>query len=193
MPSSVKILAFSGSTRRNSFNRLLIQIGAAGARDAGIEVTLLDLAEFPMPLYEGDLEADGGLPENALRLRQIFDDHDGLLISAPEYNSSITPLLKNTIDWISRPTAEEPSLKYLSGKVAGLLAASPGRLGGLRGLAHVRQILGNIGITVIPDQLAIGAAGDAFDEAGQLKDDALQSAARGIGEKLAKVVIRLAG
>ena len=193
MSGQPKVLAFSGSTRRASYNRRLIEIGAAGAREAGAVVTLLDLADYPMPLYNGDLEAERGLPENALRLRQTFAAHDALLISAPEYNSSISPLLKNTIDWVSRPTKSEPSLKYLSGKIAGLLAASPGRLGGLRALAHVRQILGNIGITVIPQQLAVAGAADAFDADGQLKDEQLQAAALDVGRQLAEMAARLLG
>jgi len=193
MPGQPKVLAFSGSTRRASYNRRLIEIGAAGAREAGAVVTLLDLANYPMPLYQGDLEAEQGLPENALRLRQIFAAHDALLISAPEYNSSVAPLLKNTIDWVSRPTASEPSLKYIQGKIAGLLSASPGRLGGLRGLTHLRQILGNIEVMVIPQQLAVGGAADAFDQQGQLKDEQLQAAARDVGRRLAEVSARLIG
>lgn len=191
MPGQPKILAFAGSARRASYNKRLIEIGAAGAREAGAVVTLVDLADYPMPLYHGDLEAEQGLPENALRLRQTFAAHDALLISAPEYNSSVTPLLKNTIDWVSRPTEREPSLKYLKGKLAGLLAASPGRLGGLRGLAHLRQILGNIGLTVIPQQLAVGGAADAFDEHGLLKDEQLQVAALDVGRRLAEMAARL--
>lgn len=193
MPGQPKILAFAGSARRASYNKRLIEIGAAGAREAGAVVTLLDLGDYPMPLYHGDLEAEQGLPENALRLRQTFAAHDALLISAPEYNSSITPLLKNTIDWVSRPSEGEPELAYLTGKVAGLLAASPGRLGGVRGLAHVRQILSNIGVLVIPQQLAVAGATEAFDEQGRLKDRQLQTAALDVGRRLAEVAARLLG
>ena len=155
----------------NSFNKLLVAIAAEGARAGGAEVTLIDLADYPLPLFDGDLEAEHGLPENAVALRRLFSEHVALLIAAPEYNSSITAVLKNTIDWVSRPTPEEPALVHFDGKTAALLAASPGALGGLRGLVHVRAILGNIRVTVLPEQLAISRAAQAFDEAGQLKDE----------------------
>jgi len=191
MTTTVKILAFAGSARKDSWNKKLIRIAAAGAQSGGAEVTLLDLADYPMPLYDGDIEAGDGLPDNATKLRAMFGDHDGLLIAAPEYNSSITPLLKNVIDWVSRPTADEPALKYFAGKTAGLVTVSPGALGGLRGLVHVRQILGNINVLVIPQQVAVPGAGSAFDEAGALTDPARQSAVEGVGAALAAVTTRM--
>ncbi len=186
-----KILAFAGSARRDSVNKKLINVAAEGARAAGAEVTVIDLADYPMPIYDGDLEAGEGLPENAVKLRELFGAHDGLLIASPEYNSSISPLLKNVIDWVSRPTKDDAMLKYFAGKVAGLVAASPGALGGLRGLVHVRAILGNIQVTVIPQQVAVGGAGDAFDEAGNLKDENRQKAVMGVGARLADVAAKL--
>ena len=146
-----RILAFAGSLRRESFNKKLVPIAAKGARDAGAEVTLIDLADFPLPLFDQDLEARQGMPENGKKLKQLFIDHDGLLIASPEYNSSITAVLKNTIDWVSRPAPDEPSLVAFRSKVATLMSASPGALGGLRRLVHVRSILGNIGVIVLPD------------------------------------------
>ena len=189
---SGKILAFAGSTRENSLNKKLVRIAADGAKAQGAEVTLIDLRDYPMPVYDGDLEASGGLPENAVKVRALFGAHGGLLIAAPEYNSSISAVLKNTIDWVSRPAEGEPSLTYFTGKVAGLIAASPGALGGLRGLVHVRQILGNIRVLVIPEQLAINRATDAFDDDGRLKDADQQAAVENIGRRLAEVVGRLA-
>jgi chromate reductase len=160
--STAKILAFSGSARAGSFNKKLIAIAVEGARAAGAEVTLLDFRELPLPLYDGDLEDVKGLPDNAKKLKTLMREHDGFLISAPEYNSSITPLLKNAIDWASRQeTDDEPSL----------ICASPGGLGGIRGLVHVRAILGNIGVYVLPDQVSISSAHEAFDENGKLKDE----------------------
>ena len=125
-----RILAFAGSLRRDSFNRRLVSVAVGGARAAGAEVMEIDLKDYPLPVYAGDLEASEGLPESALRLKAIMKDHDGFLISAPEYNSSITAALKNAIDWASRPHEDEPSLVCFRGKVAGLMAASPGALGG---------------------------------------------------------------
>jgi NAD(P)H-dependent FMN reductase len=167
---TARILAFAGSSRAGSFNRKLIALGAAAARGAGGEVTLAELRDFPMPLYDADLEASSGLPEHAKRFKALMLQHDALFIACPEYNSSITPLLKNTIDWASRPAPGEGSLACFDGKVAALLSASPGALGGLRGLVHVRSILGNIGVIVLPTQIAISKAHEAFDESGALKD-----------------------
>ena len=170
--STPKIVAFAGSTRAGSFNKKLIQIAAQAAREAGAEVTLVDLKELPMPLYDGDLEETSGLPENAKKWKAILRAHDGFLISAPEYNSSITGVLKNAIDWASRTeTDDEPDLVCFRGKVAALVSASPGALGGMRGLITVRSILGNIGTLVLPDQVSISTAHEAFDDAGKLKDE----------------------
>ncbi len=167
-----KILAFAGSARTASFNKKLIKIGAQAARDAGADVTLVDLRDFPMPIYDGDLEDASGLPENAKKFKALMREHHGFLISAPEYNSSITPLLKNTLDWASRTeTDDEPDLVCFRGKTAALLSASPGGFGGMRGLVHVRSMLGNIGVIVMPDQVSISAAHEAFTETGALKDE----------------------
>ncbi|MFN3150877.1 NADPH-dependent FMN reductase [Bremerella sp.] len=189
--SQPKILAFAGSARRDSFNKKLVQIAVKGARDAGAEVTLLDLADFPMPLYDGDLEAEHGIPENVKALKELFLAHQGLLISCPEYNSSITPLLKNTIDWVSRPVEGEGPLAAYQGKVCSLMAASPGALGGLRGLVHVRAILQNIGVIVLPKQMAISQANNAFAEDGSLKDSKQHETIAGLGKSLGSFLQKL--
>ncbi|WP_310414942.1 NAD(P)H-dependent oxidoreductase [Chamaesiphon sp. OTE_8_metabat_110] len=184
---TAKILAFAGSARKDSFNKKLVKIAAEGAKAAGAEVTYLDFRDLPLPLYDEDLETAEGLPENALKLKAMMKAHQGFLIACPEYNSSITPLLKNAIDWASRPEPGEPSLVCFKDKVAILMGASPGALGGLRGLVHVRSILGNIGVLVLPDQKAIGNAHQAFDEHGQLKDELQQVAIAQLGNKLVTV------
>src|SRR5262245_45037477 len=130
-----RILSFGGALRRDSFNQKLAAIAAQGAREAGAEVTLIALRDFPMPVFDGDLEDASGLPEGAKKLKALFREHHGLLIASPEYNSSISGALKNAIDWVSREeTDDEPPLSALSGKTAVLMSASPGALGGLRGL-----------------------------------------------------------
>jgi NAD(P)H-dependent FMN reductase len=155
MSEQPKILAFAGSARRDSLNRALAGLLAGAVRAEGMACTVLELSDYPLPLYDGDLEAAEGLPANVHTLRQIFMAHQGLLIASPEYNSSISPLLKNVIDWVSRSPGGEPGLAPYEGKVAALGAASPGALGGLRGLVTLRSILGNIGVTVLPQQVAL--------------------------------------
>jgi len=164
------LLAFDGSLRRDSWNRRLLRGAIEGARGAGAEVTQLLLSEHPMPLFDEDLEREQGLPEAAALFKAALVAHDGFLIACPEYNSSITPLLKNAIDWASRAAPGEGPLAAFRGKVAGLVSASPGVLGGLRGLITVRSILGNIGVHVIPSQLALPKANEAFTPQGELVD-----------------------
>jgi chromate reductase, NAD(P)H dehydrogenase (quinone) len=186
-----KILAFAGSARKDSFNKKLVKIAAEGAKNAGAEVTYLDFRDLPLPLYDEDLETADGLPENVHKLKALMKSHQGFLIACPEYNSSITPLLKNAIDWASRPEPEENPLACFSEKVAVLMSASPGGLGGLRGLVHVRSILSNIGVLVLPDQKAVTNAYQAFDENGNLKDESKQAAIRQLGSKLATITFKL--
>lgn len=165
-----RILAISGSTRSASVNTRLLRCAARLAERVGAAVTHIDLRNFPMPLYDGDLEEASGVPETVERVRNLMVDNDGLLFACPEYNGSITPLLKNTIDWCSRPQGDVPGGIAYRGKVAGLLSTSPGGLGGLRGLVHVRAILSGLGAHVVPSQFALGGAHDAFDEHGSIQD-----------------------
>ena len=168
--SQPKIVAFAGSTRAGSYNKQLAALAADAARSAGAEVTVVDLRDLALPLFDADLEAASGLPAGAKKFKALLRESDGLLIASPEYNSSVTAALKNAIDWASRGESDdEPSLAAFRGKAAALFAASPGALGGLRGLVHLRAILGNIGVLVLPEQVAIGTAHEAF-EAGKLKD-----------------------
>jgi len=170
-----KILAFAGSTRRDSWNRKLLQAAIAVARSSGAEVTLLDLADYPLPLYNGDLEAKAGLPEPAQRLKTLFKAHDGLLIASPEYNSSVSPLLKNTLDWVSREWQGESGLVPYQNKVAAIIVASPGALGGMRMLPHLRQILNTLGVLVLPGQFSLPHADQAFQEGGLKSPERLQA------------------
>ena len=191
MSSQPKILAFAGSTREASYNKKLVKIAAEGAKAAGAEVTYVDLRDLPMPLYDEDLEAKEGIPENVHKFKELMKANQGLLIACPEYNSSITPVLKNAIDWASRPEPGEPGLACFTGKVAALMSASPGGLGGLRGLIHVRSILSSINVLVLPAQKTIPSAFQAFDNDGRLKDATQQAAVEPLGSKLATVVAKL--
>jgi chromate reductase, NAD(P)H dehydrogenase (quinone) len=181
-----KILAFAGSVRRESFNRRLLPAAIEGARAAGAEVTHIELADYPLPLFDQDLEERDGLPSNVRPLKDLFEAHDALLLACPEYNGSITPLLKNTLDWISRKDGAEAGSVPYKRKVVGLISASDGRWGGIRGLSQVRHTLTILGCIVLPEQYCLSAASQAYDESGQIKDDKVRKGAGAIGAKLAE-------
>ncbi|MEH2237694.1 NADPH-dependent FMN reductase [Nostoc sp.] len=191
MASTPKILAFAGSTRIDSYNKKLVKIAAAGAKAAGAEVTYIDLRDLPLPLFDEDLEAQEGLPANARTFKDLLISHQGLLIASPEYNSSLTAVLKNAIDWASRPAPNEIPLAAFAGKVASIMSASPGALGGLRGLVHLRSILGNIKVLVLPDQIAVPKAYEAFNADGTLKDPKQQESIEKLGDGLTKILLKL--
>ncbi|MBD2518209.1 NAD(P)H-dependent oxidoreductase [Nostoc sp. FACHB-973] len=191
MAFTPKILAFAGSTRIDSYNKKLVKIAATGAKAAGAEVTYLDLRDLPLPLFDEDLEAEEGLPANARILKDLMISHQGFLIASPEYNSSVTGVLKNAIDWASRPSPNEAPLAAFADKVATIMSASPGGLGGLRGLVHLRSILGNIKVLVLPDQVAISKAYEAFNPDGTLKDPKQQQSIEHLGDRLTKILLKL--
>ena len=186
-----KILAFAGSTRIDSYNKTLVKIAAAGAKSAGADVTYVDLRDLPMPMFDQDLEAQDGAPSTVKQFKELLIAHDGLLIASPEYNSSVSGLLKNAIDWASRPALGEAPLTCFTDKVAVIMSASPGGFGGLRGLVALRSILGNIRVLVLPDQVAIAQAHTAFNPDGTLKDPQQQALIEGLGIKLAQTVAKL--
>lgn len=187
-----RILALAGSLRAASHNKLLARLALEAARDGGAETTFVDLRELPLPLFDEDLERDHGLPDNARVLKDLFATHHGLIIASPEYNSSVTAVLKNTIDWVSRPgPGENAGLVSIAGKVAAILSASPGGLGGLRGLVHLRAILGNIQVLVLPDQVAISKSYEAFTADGRLKDAAQAASVDRIAKKLVDTTRKL--
>ena len=191
MSNTPKILAFAGSTRTASYNKILVKIAAAGARNAGAEVTYIDLRDLPMPLFDEDLEAAEGIPQNVRKFKELMIAHQGLLIASPEYNSSISAVLKNAIDWASRPAPGEAGLAAFNNKVAVIMSASPGGLGGMRGLVHLRSLLENINVMVIPDQKAISQAFQAFNPDGMLQDVKQQEAIQNLGAKLARILAKL--
>jgi chromate reductase len=189
---NTKILAFAGSTRSGSYNKQLSHVAADAARVAGAEVTWIDLRDLKLPLYDGDDEEANGLPEGAKTLKRLMIESHGFLISSPEYNSSITGVLKNAIDWASRTESDdEPDLLAYRGKVAALVSASPGALGGLRGLVTLRSLLGNIGVVVLPDQVTVPRAHEAFDEEGKLKDARKQEQVEALAQRLVSVAGKL--
>ncbi|PKM37810.1 MAG: FMN reductase [Gammaproteobacteria bacterium HGW-Gammaproteobacteria-10] len=187
----VKILAFSGSARKNSYNQKLVEIAAGGARRAGAEVSLINLADFEMPIFNEDLEKEEGMPAAARDFKSLLIAHDGFLIASPEYNSAFSPLLKNAIDWASRREGDELPLLAYRGKLAAIMSASLGALGGLRGLVFLRLLLSNIGVTVQSGQQAIGNAAKAFNDDCSLVDSAQQDAVIELGVNLARTLAKL--
>ena len=183
----VRLLCLAGSAREGSYNQRLAALAAAAAAEAGIEATHIRLADYDLPLYSHAREA-ADFPQAARALKAAMIAHDGFLIATPEYNGSIPPLLKNAIDWASRPTdGENPvALSAYRGKVAGLMSASPSPFGGLRALAHLRQILSTIQMIVVPEQLAIPAAQAAFDDDG-LKELLPRQLLTGLVTRMAEV------
>lgn len=188
MASSPRILAFSGSARRESLNKKLLANVVDAARAAGAEVTPVDFRELPMPLYDGDLEDEKGLPENAQKFVQSIATHQGLLIASPEYNSQITPLLKNAIDWATRAD-ENPFI----GKVAAVVSASPGMFGGIRSMTLARQLLTHLGCYVVPAQCILPQADKAFDAEGKLTNPKTQESARKVAIGLVETIRKLHG
>ncbi|HTO02563.1 MAG TPA: NAD(P)H-dependent oxidoreductase [Opitutus sp.] len=186
MPTPPRILAFSGSARRDSLNRKFLAIAVDATREAGGEVTLIDLNDYVLPLYHGDLEDAEGLPPNATKLIAMILQYEGLLIASPEYNSMITPLLKNTIDWCTRGD-DNPFV----GKTAAILSASPGALGGVRSLQLAQQLLLKLGCHVVPLQTFLPHANKAFDDHGQLLEARSLKQVRTLATSLVDITRRL--
>ncbi|MEM8714101.1 MAG: NAD(P)H-dependent oxidoreductase [Planctomycetota bacterium] len=188
MTKTPKLVAFAGSHRSGSWNVKLIQAAAKAALGMGAEVEIIDLGTLPMPIFDEDLEKEG-TPANVLTFKEKLKGADGFLISSPEYNSSYPALLKNVIDWASRPADGEAMLAAFSGKACGLFGASPGALGGIRMLPQLRNLLMNIGVHVVPTQFGLGKAHEAFDANGELADER----ARSMVEKVVRQTIEIAG
>ncbi len=186
---------FAGSTRTGSHNKKLAQLGAMIAEANGIPATFLDLGDYPMPIYNGDSEASEGPPENAKKLKTVLEAHTGVFVASPEYNASISPLLKNTLDWLSRVRAEgEAPLEVFKTRVFAVGSASPGGMGGLRSLITLRHVLElGLGALVLPDQFAVPRARDAFGEDGHLTNKEAQERYKLLIQKLARAAHVLHG
>jgi len=181
----IRILALSGSSRRGSLNQKLLDQAALGARAAGAEVTSIRLSDFELPIYDADWEAEYGLPKGAQALKALLADDQGLLIATPEHNGGYTALLKNALDWMSRPNG------FPSGRFAALVSASPGLLGGVKSQLSLQIVLNKLGVHVIPESFALGAAHQCFDAEGGLKDANAEKAVRAVGAALAEMIGRI--
>jgi NAD(P)H-dependent FMN reductase len=182
-----RLLFFAGSTREGSFNKKLARLAHQIAAVNGIESVFVNLTDYPMPIYNGDLEAREGPPERARAFKALLGEYPGVFIASPEYNSSVTPLLKNTLDWVTRVKAKgESGLEVFKSRVFAVSGASPGYYGTMRSLLNLRQILSvGMGALVIPQQMALPRASEAFDADGSLKDKKQQEMLKGVVEALA--------
>jgi chromate reductase, NAD(P)H dehydrogenase (quinone) len=183
----VRLLCFAGSAREGSYNKKLARLAHLIAKANGVEAVFADLRDYPMPLYDGDLEAAEGPPERASAFKALLSEYQGVFIASPEYNSSVTPLLKNTLDWVTRVRAKgESGLEVFRTRVFALGGATPGNYGAMRSLLQLRQILGvGMGALVIPQQIAVPRAVNAFEEDGSLKDEGQQKLCTDVVEALA--------
>lgn len=186
-----KILAFSGSSRKGSFNGQLLNLAAEASLTAGAAVTCINLSNFSLPIYDADLESERGLPDNVLVLRELMMANDGFLIASPEYNGSVSALLKNTLDWCSRPAGGFDGLAPYRGKTAALMSASLSPFGGVRGLMALRNIMAKMGSVVLADDLALASAQNAFDENCQLVSEPTAQALRDLVTKFVQFTYAL--
>src|SRR6266576_7228225 len=190
--SALKILVIPGSLRTGSLNAKLAATAAYQFAQAGADVTRISLGDFPLPIYDGDLQTKSGVPKSAINLKRMMSAHHGVLIVTPEYNSSVPALVKNTIDWITRvQDAHEARGQVFRERAFAIASASGGRLGGARALAALRLVLSACHATVIPNQLALPFADDAYDEMDRLKNAADSDALKALARQLIDVSQRM--
>lgn len=181
-----KILAIAASFREHSYNKRVLNVAAAGARSAGADVTVVDLRDYPLPIYDADMQADGAFDENAYRLQDMMNESDGFLIGSPEYNGTIPGGFKNMIDWTSRANDRYQMYAPVKGKTAALISASPGQFGGVRCLGHLRGMFTIMGVTVLPTEIAVGLVSQKFDgDAAEMTDEKTKSHLEALGAALA--------
>ncbi len=162
--SEEKVLAFTGSTRVDSYNKKLLNEAVEIARQMGATVTVVDLKDYPMPFYDADLELKEGMPNSAKQFRELMVSHSSILIASPEYNGSLSAVLKNALDWASRSLDGNFSLAAFKGKKFAIMSASPGKGGGGRGLVHLRGLLSDLRGNVVSTQVTISEAHLYFSE-----------------------------
>jgi NAD(P)H-dependent FMN reductase len=190
--SALKILVIPGSLRSGSLNAKLAAVAAHALAQAGAEITRISLGDFPLPIYDGDLQAKSGVPKHAVNLKRMMAAHQGVLIVTPEYNSSVPALVKNTIDWVSRvQDVHEIRGQVFRERVFAIASASGGRLGGARALAALRLILSACHAQVIPNQFALSFADDAYDETDRLKNSADAEALKALVRQLIDISQRM--
>ena len=194
MEKKIKVLAFAGSLREHALSKRVVKTAIRGAESAGADVTYVDLRDYPMPIYNLDDHETKGFAEHALKLQGLFTQHDGFLIATPEYNGSLSAALKNAIDWVSRPSDVYPRSAVFAGKFAAMMASSPGSLGGVRSLSHLRGVLTSISVNVLPQEIAVAFAEEKFagdDE--EMIDETMKARLEELGGLLVKMLKRTHG
>ena len=194
MEKQLKILAFAGSLREHALSKRVVKTAIKGAERAGAAVTYIDLRDYPMPLYNLDDHEKYGFDEHALRLQGLFTQHNGFLIASPEYNGSLPAALKNAIDWVSRPSDKYPRSAVFAGKFAAMMASSPGSLGGIRSLAHLRGVLTSVSVNVLPQEIAVPFAEQKFEGNDEtMIDEGMRARLEELGELLVTMLKKTHG
>lgn len=194
MAKNPKILAFAGSLREHSYNKRVLKVAIEGAKNAGADVTYVDLRSFPMPIYNADDHEKNGFDENALAFQKLLGEHDGFLIASPEYNGSIPGGLKNAIDWTSRKSANYGMIEVFKDKVAAIITASPGAFGGIRCLGHLRGVLTIMLVNVLPSEIAVSKVHELFDGDGaEMKDEKMRGILEDLGASLVDMLKKTHG
>ena len=194
MSKKPKVLAFAGSLREKSFNKRIVKVVAEGARKAGAEVTYVDLKDYPMPIYSADLQETQGFPPIAAAFQKLLLEHDGLLISSPEYNASLPSVLKNVIDWTSRANGDIKLAECYKGKIAAIMTASPGAFGGIRCLAHLRDVLTILLVNTLPSEIAVAKIAAMFDgDSDEMTDDNMKGILEDLGKSLVDMLEKTHG
>ena len=194
MAKRPKILAFAGSLREHALSKRVLKTAIKGAEKAGADVKYVDLRDYPMPIYNLDDHEKLGFDANALKLQGLFTQHDGLLIASPEYNGSLPAALKNAIDWVSRPSDVYPRSAVFAGKVAAMMSSSPGSLGGVRSLAHLRGVLTSVSVNVLPQEIAVPFAEEKFVGNDQeMIDEAMKARLEELGMLLVEMLKKTHG
>jgi chromate reductase len=194
MAKKPKILAFAGSLREHSYSKRVVKTAIRGAQKAGADVTYIDLRDYPMSIYNADVHINEGFDENALKLQRLLIEHDGLLIASPEYNGSLSGALKNAIDWTSRQSDEYKMGEVFRGKVAAIMAESPGAFGGLRCLGHLRGVLSILLVNVLPSEIAVSKVHELFDGDGEeMKDEKMKAILEDLGASLVDILRKTHG
>lgn len=194
MTKKPKILAFAGSLRERSYNKRVLKTAVKGAENAGAEVTLIDLKDYPMPIYNADLVDAQGFPPIATALQKLLLEHDGLMIASPEYNGSLPGALKNAIDWASRANGNLKVGECFKGKIAAIMTASPGSFGGIRCLAHLRDVLTILLVQALPTEIAVAQVGAKFDgDSDEMTDETMRGVLENLGAALAEMLKKTHG